>query len=898
MKFTFWKHSQRNQELNEEIQAHLTLGAREEIESGQSRKDAELAARNAFGNETIARETTRDMWPWRWLGDLFQDVRYGLRLLGKNPGFTAVCILTLALGIGANTAVFSLVDTVMLKMLPVQKPEELMVVGMLSPGDDEPNTNFTNPIWEQVRDHQDVFSGVFTWGGAQFDLSQGGESHLIDGLYVSADYFHTLGVNTAAGRLFTNSDDRRGCSGSVVLSYGFWRDHFGGEQDAIGKMLDLSGHPMEVIGVAPPGFFGVDVGQKFDVAVPICSEAIFSGKDSMLDHRSAWWLSVAGRPKAGYSTAQVSARLKVISPEIFAATIPEKWDADGQKSYQTRVLVSSLAGKGLSYVRRAYNEPLRMLMILVGLVLLIACANIAGLMLARAATRQKEISIRLAIGASRVRLIRQLLTECVLLSLAGAALGIIFARWGCAFLVRIISSPQSPIFLQISLDAHVLEFTAGIAVLTGLLFGMLPAFRSTRVSVASAMKGGQLDESSVRSHFRAGRWIVAAQVALSLVLLIIAGLFLGSFNKLISLDLGFDRSNVLIVHADSQNVIVSNEQRAAMWQQTLQRLQNLPGVASASESVLSPISGSTWNDEFHLLAGAGPKGDASVAWVNYVSTEYFSTLRTPIRAGRNFDASDTSGSPHVAIINETMARNFFGSSNPIGQFLRIEDEPGIITPPMQIVGVTRDAKYVTLREKTSATIYFPIAQLDATHNHRSAETPTFEIRTASQPLSMARSVETAITGANKSISLRFNSLEDQVDDSLRKDQLLATLSGFFGGLALLLAMIGLYGVLAYMVTQRRKEIGIRMALGAGKGSILRLIMRDVSILLAVGVIVGVGISLWATHFMQKMLYELNPRDAKTIIFSVAVLSAVALLAGYLPARRAARLDPNVILRDE
>ncbi|HEY4838537.1 MAG TPA: ABC transporter permease, partial [Candidatus Acidoferrales bacterium] len=334
MKFPFRKRRQRDQELNEEIQAHLALSARGEVESGQTHKDAEFAARREFGNETLARETTRDMWPWRWLADLFQDVRYGLRLLGKNPGFTAVCILTLAFGIGANTAIFSLVDTVMLKMLPVQKPEELMVVGTLSQGDDEPSTTFTNPIWEQIRDHQDVFSGVFTWGGAQFDLSQGGESHLVDGLYVSADYFGTLGVSPAAGRLFTSGDDKRGCGGSAVLSYGFWRDHFGGEQDAIGKMLNLSGHPMEVIGVAAQGFFGVDVGQKFDVAVPICTEAIFNGKDSMLDHRSAWWLSVVGRPKAGVSAEQVSARLKVVSPQIFSATVPPKWDSDLQKGYQ------------------------------------------------------------------------------------------------------------------------------------------------------------------------------------------------------------------------------------------------------------------------------------------------------------------------------------------------------------------------------------------------------------------------------------------------------------------------------------------------------------------------------------------------------------------------------------
>jgi putative ABC transport system permease protein len=900
MKFTFWNHKRRDQELNEEIQAHLTLGAREEMNSGQSQKDAQLAARREFGNETLARETTRDMWPWRWLADLFQDIRYGLRLLGKNPGFTAVCILTLALGIGANTAIFSLVDTVMLKMLPVQKPEELMKIGVLSPTSDDrdPNPYFTNPIWEQVRDQQDIFSGAFAWADVRFDLSQGGESHPVTALLVSGDYFNTLGVQPSAGRLFTPSDDKRGCAGSVVLSYGFWQDHFGGAQSAIGSMLSLSTHSVQVIGVAAPGFFGADVGQKFDVAVPLCSEPVFRGKDSALDRRSSWWLRIIGRPKPNVSPEQIAARLKIISPQVFAATIPQNWKPDMQKDYQSRFLVSAPAGKGFSSVRRSYNQPLRMLMAVVGLVLLIACANIASLMLARAATRQKEISIRLAIGASRSRLIRQLLTECVLLSFAGAALGVLLARWGCAILVRFISTPRSPVFLQFSVDGRILGFTAGIAILTGILFGMLPAFRATHVSLSAAMKGGAQDETQGRAHFRPGSWIVASQVALSLVLLIVAGLFLRSFNNLITLDAGFDRTNVLLVNASSHNANVSPEHRAELWRQALLRLQAMPGVISASESLLTPIGGTTWNDEFFLQKGGGPTGDDSTADLNYVSPEYFTTLRTPIRSGRNFDAHDSAGAPLVAIINETMARKFFGANNPLGEYLRIDDPPGMTTPPMQIVGVVKDAKYQTLRETTPETIYFPISQMTGIEKQSMTGDPAFEIRTTSQPLATARSAEAALTGLNKLLSMSFLTLEAQVDDSLRQEKLLATLSGFFGGLALLLAMIGLYGVLAYMVTQRRKEIGIRMALGAGKNSILRLIMRDVSILLAVGVVVGVGISLWATHFMQKMLYDLNPRDAKTIIFSVAVLSAVALIAGYLPARRAARLDPNVILRDE
>jgi putative ABC transport system permease protein len=899
MKFSFWKRKQRDEELSEEIQAHLTLGAREEMESGQSRKDAQLAARHEFGNETLARETTRDMWGWRWLDELMQDVRYGLRLLGKNPGFTVVAILTLALGIGANTAIFSLVDTVMLKMLPVQSPEQLMVLAIRAPkSTGDPDPEFTNPIWEQIRDQQDVFSGVFAWSQRRFDLAQGGESHLANGLEVSGDYFNTLGVHPAAGRLFVSGDDKRGCAGAVVLGYGFWQEHFGGAQNAIGSVLNLSGHQFQVIGVAAPGFYGVDVGTKFDVAIPICAEAIIRGANSNLDERAAWWLSIVGRPKAEVSPEKVSARLQVISPQIFAATVPARWKADSKNNFLSGILVASPAGKGLSEVRRAYDQPLRMLMAVVGLVLLIACANIASLMLARAATRQKEISVRLAIGASRGRLIRQLLTECVLLSCTGATLGILFARWGSAILVRFISTPRSPVFLQFSVDSRILGFTAAIAVLTGILFGILPALRSTKVSLSSAMKGGQQDETPGHAHFRPGRWIVACQVALSLVLLIVAGLFLRSFNNLLTLNTGFDRSNVMMISADAHNANISPDARDTLWRQAIQRLQGLPGVTSASESVITPISGVGWNSFFRKQTGTSPSGRNALANINAVSPDYFATLRSPILAGRSFNAGDVSGAPLVGVINETMARRFFGKEDSIGQYVYTDPDPGQSPQFIQVVGIAVDAKYRTLRETTPATMYFPVAQLAAQKAQVMSEQPSFEVRTSAPPATIVKSAAEVFTSMNGSISLSFRTLEEQVNDSLRQDQLLATLSGFFGGLALLLAMIGLYGVLAYMVTQRRKEIGIRMALGAGKSSILGLIMRDVSILLAAGVIVGVGISLWATHFMQKMLFNLNPRDAKTIIFSVAVLSAVALLAGYLPARRAARLDPNVILRDE
>ena len=412
------------------------------------------------------------------------------------------------------------------------------------------------------------------------------------------------------------------------------------------------------------------------------------------------------------------------------------------------------------------------------------------------------------------------------------------------------------------------------------------------------MRGAESRESKGRSHFRPGRWIVASQVALSLVLLVVAGLFLRSFTNLMTVDTGFDRTNVLVISANLHNASIPLEHLPVLDRQILEHLKRLPGVISVSQSILTPLGNSGWNNVFLLPSGNGPKGDDALTNMNYVSPGYFTTLRSPILSGRDFTERDSAGAPSVAIINETMARRFFPNSNPIGQYLLIDDMPGTHTPPLQIVGILKDAKYRSLRENYPATIYFPLAQIPAESARFASETPNFEMRTSSAPSSLTRASEEIITSANKAITLKFSTLEEQVDNSARQEELLATLSGFFGGLALFLAMIGLYGVLAYMVTQRRKEIGIRMALGAGAGSILRLILRDVAVLLAVGIAAGLGLSLWATRLVQTMLFELSARDTRTIAGSIALLAVVALIAGYLPARRAARMDPNAILRDE
>jgi predicted permease len=818
---------------------------------------------------------------------LLQDLRYGLRILAKNPGFTAVAVLTLALGIGANTAIFSMLNAVMLRFLPVENPQELVQVRMRTPrGGNEARTSFTNALWEQLRDRQNVFSGVFAWSNARFDLAPGGAVHYADGLWVSGDFFRTLGVRPATGRLFAVADDQRGCPGAAVLSYGFWQEHFAGAKSVVGSTLLLDNHSFPIAGVTAPGFYGVEVGGKFDVALPICATALFDAKQERLDHRSWWWLNVIGRVKPEFSPEQVKTRLQVLSPRILAESVPPAWDPQMQSDFLKWAFVTSPAATGSSYLRSRFEQPLYILMGLVGLVLLIACANIASLMLARAVTRSREIAMRRALGASRMRLIRQLLTECLLLSSAGTLLGILFAQWGNALLVRYISTAESKVFLDFSLDARVLGFTAAIAVLTALLFGLMPAFRATRVSLTAAIKGSQAVEGEGRVRFRFGRWIVASQVALSLVLLVAAGLFLRSFVKLLVLDIGFDRNNVLLVSVNLKAPTMAVAQQLAADQEIERRLRSLPGVVSLGRFSVA-------NEFLHAESPTAPTGDASLAYLNSISPGYFETLRTPLLAGRDFNQQDGKGAPRVAIVNQTLARKFYANLDPLGRIFRLDEAPGKTGPPIQIVGVVKDSKYESLREDTYPTAFLPINQEPGIHVGGN-----FALRTAVRPSALAHSVEDAVAGVNKASSVEFHTLAEQVDDSLVQERLLALLSGFFGALALLLAMIGLYGTFSYLVTQRQAEFGLRVALGAQPWSILWLVMRDVAAILAGGVVVGLSMSLATVRLFQKLLFGLDARDSVTLTLATVVLCVVVILAGYFPARRATKVDPMVALRYE
>ncbi|HEV3220619.1 MAG TPA: ABC transporter permease [Candidatus Acidoferrales bacterium] len=892
MRFPFRKRD-RDKELNEEIQGHLTLAAREAMDSGKKHSDAQSAARRELGNEGRVRELTREMWGWRWLENLVQDVRYGLRILRRSPVVTAVAILSLALGIGANTAIFSLLNAVVLRMLPVQEPERLVRVMRLAPRAKEPTGSFTNPIWEQVRDQQDVFSGVFAWSDRQFDLAQGGESHFADGIYVSGDYFNALGVRPAEGRLLSTSDDRRGCPGAAVLSYGFWQQQYGGDENVVGQVVRLNGNSFQIIGVSQRNFFGTMVGSRFDVAIPICAEPIMNKQRSMLDIRDSWWLSIMGRLKPGWTPQGAEARLKVLAPQIYGAVVPPDYTDDQQARFRMLSFAATPAANGISSLRRQYSRPLAILMVVAGFVLLIACANIASLMLARAAARRRELAVRLAVGASRSRLIRQLLTECLILSCAGAFMGVLFARWGASLLVRFISTSRDTVFLDLSIDTRMLVFTIAIAFVCALLFGVLPAFRSTKVSLSDSMKGSEGEHSERRKSFSGVRWVVSSQVALSLVLLVAAGLFIGTFRNLVTRDIGFERSNVLIVQTNMQKSGIPQDRRAATADLMLEKIRAIPGVVSASQSVMTPVSNFQWDSYIYAVGEKEQKGDDADAMFNYVSPGYFQTLRQPILAGRDFDAHDTAASMKVAIVNRVLARKFFNNDDPVGRSFTIDAGRNGRSAPVEIVGITKDAAYDDLRHDFPPTAFFPITQVE-----EDAGSPNIEIHTSAGVPGLMESIRGIVAGINPAISLQFRTLEQQVDDSVAQERLLATLSGFFGGLALLLAVIGLYGVLAYLVTQRQKEIGIRMALGAAAGSILRLVLRDVAILLAVGIAAGSILAVATTRFAQKLLFGLEARDVKTLILAAGILAVVALIAGYLPARRASRVDPMTVLRNE
>jgi putative ABC transport system permease protein len=748
---------------------------------------------------------------------------------------------------------------------------------------------------QQVRNRQRAFSSVAVWSEDHLNLATGGEVDSAQAIWVSGEFFTVLGVQPFLGRLISPGDDRAGCAGGVDLSYAFWQRRYGGSASVIGKTLTLDGHPVPILGVTPPSFFGVSIGDRFDVAVPVCAEPIttggayrsVNGPDARLD----WWLAMLGRLKPGWSLKRATAQLAAIAPATLHETIPPQYEAGMVKHYLASSLDALPAANGFSDLRQQASNPLWLLLGLSGLVLLIACANLANLVLARASARQREIAVRLALGASRGRMIRQLLSESALLATAGAVCGGLLAAILSRFLISFMSTPDSPIFLNMPTDWRVLGFLAGLAVLTATLFGLLPALRAGRVPPGSVMKAGGRGVTTGRERFRLQRILVVSQVALSLVLLASALLFARSLENLMTRNLGFQQNGVLVADLDFTRLNLPVGRRNPFIRALLDRVRAVPGVATAAASSHALANGSD-SDRIILGKQGASEGDADM---QFIGPAYFRTMETPILAGRDFDENDSATSPKVAIVNQAFVKQFLGGArNAVGQQFRIQQVfPGEVEPFYTVVGVAANSVYDDLHAPFGPTMYFPRSQ-----NAQPYASTTVLIRSRVGMAGLLNSVKEAITGVNPEIDIQFAVLKAQIRDSLVQDELMATLCGFFGGLAVLLAAIGLYGVISYTVTQRTNEIGIRMALGAQRSGVIRLILGEVSVLIGIGIAVGAGLTLAGGKAAGSLLYGLKADDPLTLALALILLAAIGFASSFVPARRASRLDPMVALRYE
>ncbi|HEY2963917.1 MAG TPA: ABC transporter permease [Pyrinomonadaceae bacterium] len=826
---------------------------------------------------------------------MLHDLRFGVRMLLKNPGFTAVAVLSLALGIGANTAIFQLVNAVRLKTLPVANPQQLVNLRLT---DMEAARGFkpsfypavTNPIWEQIRDRNEAFSGLLAWGRSDFNLAQGGEVRNAKGLWISGDFFNVLGVQPERGRLLTAADDQRGCAApGAVISHGFWQREYGGDPNVVGRKIALSDRSFEIIGVTPPSFFGLEVGRTFDVALPICADAIFSGKNTRLDSGVNWWLMVTGRLKPGWTTQQATAQLQSSSPALFQQTLPPNYPPVSVSKYLDSKLEVVEGDAGYSTLRENYERPLWLLLAIAGLVLLIACANLANLLLARASTREREIAVRQAVGASRSRIVRQLLLETLLLTVLGTALAALLAQGLSRFLVSLIGTGANAVFLDLTPDWRVLGFTAGVAALTCLLFGLTPAVRATRVDIGTVMKATGRGLTGTHGRISLRRALIVIQVALSLVLVASALLFTRSLNKLLTLDAGFNQENLLVARVSFRRLNIPPERRIEFKAQMLERLKAVPGVQAVAESDTIPLTGGGRGNAVWKEGDPNAKIDVSF---NRVGVDYFRTLQLPLRTGREFNSHDTLNSPRVAIVNESFAQQLH-ESDPVGRRFIVEETPSEPETAYEIVGVVRDAKFEDLKEQRLPMMYLPALQDPQPGTWRQ-----FLIRSSLPQTDISASVNQALNEVNPSMDTIFEWFQTMVQGSMLRERLMATLSGFFGVLALVLATIGLYGILTYAVTSRTNEIGIRIALGARLREVVGLVVREALVLVAIGIVAGIPAVFVVARFAEALLFDLSPTDPVSLIVAGLVMLVVALIAAYLPARRATRIDPLVALRYE
>ena len=873
----FWRRKRPAADFSEEVRAHLQLEADELKSDGFDEAEAQAAARKAFGNVTGAEERFYEKGHLVWFDDLLHDVRYGLRAMRKSPGFTLTVVVTLALGMGANTAIFTLIDAVLLRSLPVKDPPSLYFLN--NAGAREVGQSPPYPCFERFRSQAGSFTGIAAYSANDFGIRIDSPMEQVDGTVVSGNYYDVLGMMAFAGRLLTDSDDKLDPP-VAVISYGFWQRRFGGRPDAIGKTFSLDDRRFTIVGITPKDFHGLTPGRHDGVTMPFTIAG-----PRVLRSPHSWFFKSVARLKPGTTAERARAEIDPIF-QAFMNEFPVS--AEARRDYYHNMVLSP-ASHGLDELQKRFSRPLWALMAVVGLVLLIGCANITNLLLARAARREREFAVRVAIGAGRSRLFRQALAETGLLFAAGAVAGVAVAWLGARSVIAFFAGGARPILLEVHWDWRVLGFTAGLSLLATIIFGAAPIVRAMRADPHTAMKDGGRTTPS-RARLGLGQFLVAFQVALSLILLAGAALFLRTLNNLYTNGAGFhaDQVALLLIHLPDP-YYTESATRIALWDRLLADVRSLPGVRSASLSRMTPLDGSSRGVGFEA-PGFQPRSDQEKSiGLNTVSEDYFGTMGTALLEGRGFTGDDRSGTPNVALLNDSARRHFFGGRDPISSVVKLMG-----SRLYRIVGVVQDARQADLRKEAGPSVYIPLRQpIDM------GAFMTLSIRTSGDPRSLIGAVERRMPALGPDIRvIRTNTLARQLDESLLQERLISTLATAFGALALLLSAVGLYGVLAHSVARRTAEIGIRMTLGALPGEIAWNIVRQTLALVAIGVAGGVSGSILLAGVAEKLLYGVAPTDAMALGESAALLTAVACVASYLPARRAGRIDPVAALRSE
>ena len=821
------------------------------------------------------------------------DLKFAFRQLLKNPGFTAVATMTLALGIGANTAIFQLLDALRLKALPVAHPTELIEIRFAGGNggigiSDGPNSEMTYPLWEQFQKQHEGLSGVFAWATSELPIGEGVETRMAKTLFASGDLFNVLGVSPVLGRFLAKDDDRRGAGpAGVVISYAFWQSEFGGRDSIIGQSITLGDRVLQIVGVTPPNFFGIEVGRSFDVALPLTTRILWV--DNILDRTDAWWIRIMGRLKPGVTREQVARYLATIAPGILEATAPVGYGSEAVQFYRKLRLSAFPAGTGVSQLRSDYNKSLWLLLGITGLVLVIACVNLANLTMARAGTRAREIAVRLALGGSRWRLVRQLLAESLLLSVIGAVAGAGLAQVLSHGIVWFLSNQGNRLNIPLDTDWRVLAFTSTIGTVSCVLFGLTPAIRSTRIHPTMALSARSPSQAGGRERFAFQRLLTVLQVSFSLVLLAGACLLVQSFRELITLNPGFRQDGILVVWSSFARQPVDRHEM--LKSELLRRTRALPQVESAALTSQVPLYGSSWTMGVHVTGlKETHEGRSKITWV---SPDYFRTMQIRLLSGRDFNELDRRDSSQVMLVNETFARRFLGTENPIGARIRTDAEPNYPEAAYQVVGVVKDTKYADLRQEIQ-----PIAYAPATQHPFSGPYASMVVRFSGPVPGMVAAVKQQVTELDPTIRIETDVLRTHVLEGLAGERLMAWLSGLFAALAAVLVIVGLYGLISYIVLIRRNELGIRLALGGQRSDVLWLVLRQGLQMTAAGICAGLVGAFAVGRLMQGLLYGVTPNSFPTLALASLMLLAVATIASWLPARAAAKLDPMVALRYE